>query len=104
MISRIAFGSAHAFLQGKELSNRMISIANELSLVEPGKLSHAGNLTVLPLFRRSVAAESAPYLLLDEAIASGVVRITELPGGGSVPELLLENRATRPVLLVDGEE
>jgi hypothetical protein len=44
------------------------------------------------------------YLLLEDGIAQGKVRVTELHAGGSVPELRLENNADLPVLLVDGEE
>jgi len=44
------------------------------------------------------------YLLLNDAMAAGLVTVGELSEGGSVPELLLENRADRPVLAVDGQE
>ncbi len=44
------------------------------------------------------------YLTLDDAMAIDKIRITELDESGNVPELLLENIASKPVLLVDGEE
>ena len=44
------------------------------------------------------------YLLLNDAMAAGLVTVGEVSEGGSVPELLLENRADRPVLAVDGQE
>jgi hypothetical protein len=44
------------------------------------------------------------YLLLNDAMAAGLVSVGEVSEGGSVPELLLENRADRPVLAVDGQE
>ena len=44
------------------------------------------------------------YLVLEEAIAQGVARVTELGEGGSVPELRVENLGEQPVLLLDGEE
>jgi len=44
------------------------------------------------------------YLLLNDAMAAGLVTVGELSEGGSVPELLLDNRADRPVLAVDGQE
>jgi hypothetical protein len=44
------------------------------------------------------------YLLLDEALTQGFVRITEVSESGSVPELLLENSSAYAVLLLDGEE
>jgi hypothetical protein len=46
----------------------------------------------------------ADYILLEDGIAEGKVRVTELQAGGSVPELRLENDGGLPVLLVDGEE
>jgi hypothetical protein len=44
------------------------------------------------------------YLLLNDAMAAGLVTVGEVSEGGSVPELLLDNRAERPVLAVDGQE
>jgi hypothetical protein len=44
------------------------------------------------------------YLLLNDAMAAGLVSVGEVSEGGSVPELLLDNRADRPVLAVDGQE
>ncbi len=44
------------------------------------------------------------YLTLDEALARGLVRVTEVSEGGHVPELHLENAGERSVLLLDGEE
>ena len=43
-------------------------------------------------------------MLLGEAIAHGTARVTELDGGGSVPELRFENLGGKRVLLFDGEE
>ena len=42
--------------------------------------------------------------MLDEALASGLVEITEVSEQGSVPELKFINRGPKPVLIVDGEE
>ena len=44
------------------------------------------------------------YLLLAEALADGLVSVRETSRSGSVPDLVVENRADRPVLIVDGEE
>jgi hypothetical protein len=70
------------------------------------------NLTMIPLVlkqegRRTNIARSAhrtDYLVLDEALASGAVEITEVSDHGSVPNLRVMNRAACPVLIVDGEE
>jgi len=44
------------------------------------------------------------YLVLDEALASGVVEITEISEQGSVPDLKVINRGPKAVLILDGEE
>jgi len=54
--------------------------------------------------RRGASVQPLDYLLLEDGIAQGKVRVTELHAGGSVPELRLENNADLPVLLVDGEQ
>lgn len=59
-------------------------------------------LTVFPLF-----AEPQPgveYLLADEALAGGAVTVEEVNESGSVPDLLVDNRADTLVLFLEGEE
>ncbi len=41
---------------------------------------------------------------LDEALALDAAEITEISAQGSVPELLVVNKAAKPVFLLDGEE
>ena len=82
----------------------MQTLQQEFCGVEIGSSSAFRNLVLFPLFRPHVAFPPVDYLLLEDGIAQGTVRITELQTGGSVPELRLENRADLPVLLVDGEE
>jgi hypothetical protein len=60
------------------------------------------NLSVYPL--QCPDAAVLDYLLLDEALESGVIEIAELTQDGSVPELKVVNRAGKMVLLLDGEE
>ena len=60
------------------------------------------NLTVFALLGEQVF--DPDYLLLESALAEGLVEIRELGPEGSVPELRLVNRAARPVLVVEGEE
>ena len=81
----------------------MITLQEEFSRLEFAEPRHFRNLTLLPLLRAAAAPEPG-YLLLEEAIREGMARVTELNGGGSVPELRFENNTARPVLLVDGEE
>ncbi|MYI06428.1 MAG: hypothetical protein F4059_03675 [Gemmatimonadetes bacterium] len=70
-----------------------------LALGQPA--THRG-LTVFPL--TSGLTSSLRYLLLEEGLRKDLVTIGEISEGGSVPELVVENRADRPVLIVDGEE
>ncbi len=82
----------------------MRTLQEEFSQLEIGRSSEFRNLSLFPLMRRSVPVPEMDYLLLEDGIAQGKVRVTELHAGGSVPELRLENTADLPVLLVDGEE
>jgi hypothetical protein len=59
-------------------------------------------LTVFPLLKAN--SVTPLYLTLTEAIAEGVLRITEVSKQGSVPELHVVNKSDRPVFLLDGEE
>jgi hypothetical protein len=82
----------------------MWTLEEEISRVEIGKSAKHRNLTLFPLARKIIPARQLDYLLLEDGIAQGKVRVTELTAGGSVPELRLENTGDLPVLLVDGEE
>jgi hypothetical protein len=65
-------------------------------------LSH-GRLTVFPL-KPSEAPGKARYVTLDQALAAGKFRVTEVSKEGRVPELCVVNESDAPVLLLDGEE
>jgi hypothetical protein len=82
----------------------MRTLQEEFSEIEIGRSSEFRNLILFPLMRRSASALPLDYLLLEDGIAQGKVRVTELHASGSVPELRLENNSDLPVLLVDGEE
>src|SRR5512135_117193 len=62
----------------------------------------AANLTMFPL----LAPEESPagYATLDEALAAGTVRVTEVSESGRVPELTIVNDGATAVLVLDGEE
>jgi len=66
-----------------------------------GKQSHV-NMTLFPLLASD--AGTPDYLVLEEALGRGVVEITEVSQGGSVPDLKLVNKSPSKLLLVDGEE
>lgn len=58
------------------------------------------SLLVYPLFTSNRARRG--YWTLDQALAKELIRISE-KGGGSVPELLVENQSDEPVFLLAGE-
>lgn len=72
---------------------------SELSLAEPAVFR---NLTMFGLGGQSEG--KLDYLMLADAMQHDVVRVSEISDGGRVPELLFENSADLPVLIVDGEE
>jgi hypothetical protein len=82
----------------------MWTLQEEFSRIETGKSSQFRNLKLFSLIRRNADKAALDYLLLEDGIAHGKVRVTEVSGGGSVPELSVINDADLPVLLVDGEE
>jgi len=60
------------------------------------------NLAIVPLV---CPGNGGPeYMTLKDALENGVLSITELGEGGSVPELKVVNRGDQAVLLLDGEE
>ena len=60
------------------------------------------SLSVFPLF---AGGESmVEYLLSDEGIASGNITVEEVSEGGSVPNLLVENKGEIRVLFIEGEQ
>ena len=59
-------------------------------------------LSVFPLFSESTHA--VEYLLADEAIRDQMLTVEEISEGGSVPELLVDNKADIRVLFIEGEE
>src|SRR5918911_5007362 len=66
-----------------------------------GEPVQVGRLKVTPVFIREEAA--LPYLEFEQALARGLVEVTEVSEGGSVPNLFVKNKADRDVIIVDGE-
>jgi hypothetical protein len=75
-------------------------ISTALARVSIAAPQTSRNLTVYPLVGPSGFQE---FLLLGQALGDGLVTISEVSAGGSVPRLLLDNRAPLPVLLLEGE-
>jgi len=78
------------------------AVLDYVTSLELGDLQSHRNLAVIPL---SSAVKGGPkYITLKEALDSGVLLITEVDEGGTVPELKAKNSGDKPVLLLDGEE
>lgn len=66
-----------------------------------GEPVSVGQLKVTPVFIREERA--LPFLEFEEALARGLVEVTEVSEGGSVPNLFVNNKAERDVIIVDGQ-
>jgi hypothetical protein len=60
------------------------------------------NLSVFPL--KTPGLSGLSYLTLADAVAAGTASVREKSLSGSIPEILIENRADKPILILDGEE
>jgi hypothetical protein len=60
------------------------------------------NMALFPLL--SDRESTSGYLLLDEALEENLISITEVDESGTVPELKVENRSEKNLLILDGEE
>ncbi len=77
-------------------------VQSRLQSVQLGEAQTYKNITILPLI--APADGTFQYRTLGEALATWDIAITEVSAAGSVPELMVVNRANKPVLLIDGEE
>jgi hypothetical protein len=80
----------------------MTAISTLLSGVSIGEPRRHRRLEIFPLF--AAGDEGGYFILLDEAMASQSVDVTETSDSGSVPVLKLLSRSPVPILLLDGEE
>lgn len=60
-----------------------------------------GNLAVFPLL--APEKDEPDYLLLEKALETGTVEISEV-GAGTVPNLMLHNKGSKMILIIEGEE
>ena len=81
----------------------MNTIDELIAVLTVGSPARHRCLSVYPLISRGKCATAA-YLVLDDALATGRFRVTEVSEGGSVPQLLAINGTDDPVFLLDGEE
>ena len=62
-------------------------------------------ISMYPLLARDPDVRRVPgYRILDDALASGLVEVTEVSEQGSVPHLRVVNRSPERILIVDGQE
>lgn len=80
-----------------------LNLSDYFGQLTPGKPWVRDNLLLFPLtVQKSV--EPPDYLLLDEALALGVLEVREVDQAGSVNQVRVLNRSPKPVLILDGEE
>lgn len=79
----------------------MERLREALGNVVIGDAQHHHNLTLFPLYTPN--GHEPKYRLLEEAIAAGEADVREISEGGSVPELLVENRGGMPLFIPEGE-
>lgn len=82
------------------MDETLTNTLNGLTIEVP--ISH-GHLHVFPLLAGAFAKEEN-FLLLDDGIQNGTLRVEELNEGGSVPELRVINEGSLPVLILEGDE
>jgi hypothetical protein len=70
-----------------------------LSKMELGERTVFRNLTMFAI--EGATDEALDYLTLADALRLEVAKVSEISDGGSVPELLFENSADLPVLILD---
>jgi hypothetical protein len=87
---------------GKEGTIMQAIIREYLEKAKVGRKQVYKNMAVFPLL--SDYSLTSDYILLDEALTSGVIEVTEVDNHGAVPNLKVHNKSPRMVLILDGEE
>jgi hypothetical protein len=82
----------------------MLMLAAILDKVSLGTPSAYRNLTLTPILLKNGPLSSIEPTSLEEALAAGTLRVSEVSAEGHVPELRVENSGEAPVLILDGEE
>ena len=79
-----------------------LEIKDYLRALRFGEVQCHRNISVIPLL--GVIDSAPPYIALADAMAAQSLTVTEVCEEGSVPQLLVLNDGTMPVLIIDGEE
>jgi hypothetical protein len=77
-------------------------IREYLGQIKVGRTQGYRNLALFPLLSEYEAG--LDFVTLDEALSAGLIEVTEVGQGGSVPEIRVVNKSPRRVLILDGEE
>ena len=77
-------------------------IRDYLEQAKVGRKQVYKNMAIYPLL--SDYSLGLEYILLDEALSLGVIEVTEVNDHGAVPNLKVQNKSPRMVLILDGEE
>jgi hypothetical protein len=77
-------------------------IKNYLHNLRFGETQFHQHISVIPL--HTALDGAPPYVALADAMAARTLTVTGVSEGGSVPQLLVLNDSTQPVLIIDGEE
>jgi len=83
-------------------NEKMKNPAQVWPVLETGPPIVSGGLAVYTVAEDGEAPED--YDVLQDALAKGSARVTEITEGGSVPILMLHNLADFPILAIQGEE
>jgi hypothetical protein len=78
------------------------TVRTRLHTVRFGEAQRFKTIVIVPLI--TLVEGTFQYQTLGESLASWEVAISEVSAAGSVPELMVVNRGSKPVLLIDGEE
>ena len=81
------------------MKSTVLNFPSRITLLKPQVFK---NMQVIPMALDKVG--ELEYLTLKTGIETGQVEVTEVDEGGSVPNLMVVNQSTLPVLLMDGEE
>jgi len=80
----------------------MEAVTNFINSLSIGTAQNCGSLTLYPVISGFVS--KLEYLILDEALSQGGLKISEIDASGSVPELRVMNDLDKRVFMADGEE
>ena len=93
-------GIAREFSAGQGIQS-IVKLRSVLAGLTIGEPLHHHNLTLFPLLWPN--SQESSYTLLQQAIEAGEAVVEEVNEAGSVPNLLLNNKGHRPVLIPEGD-